>query len=120
MKRTVSIAVRLLILLAGLALSGYLVWRLVGGARIVDFDVETQGPLIVVVFGLLLLLTLGAAVSFYANQHLASTAFLGGILAVMSFVLWLRYPGQANIYRLYFIYGLMVGVLSPLVLDRHH
>lgn len=120
MKKAVYIAVRLLILLAGLVLSGYLVWRLVGGARIVEFNVESQGPLIVVVLGILLLLTLGAAVSFYANRHLASTAFLGGILAIMSFVLWLRYPGQANIYRLYFIYGLIVGVLSPLVLDHYH
>ena len=49
---------------------------------------------------------------------MASTLFLGTLLAVMSFILWIRHPEQADIYRLYFIYGLVVGVLSPFVLDR--
>ena len=100
--------VRLIILLAGLALAGFMIWQLFTGARMLDFDVETRGPLIVVVFSLLLLITLGSAVSF----------FLGTLLAVMSFILWIHHPEQADIYRLYFIYGLVVGVLSPFVLDR--
>jgi len=109
--------VRLIILLAGLALAGFMIWQLFTGARMLDFDVETRGPLIVVVFSLLLLITLGSAVSFFANRHMASTLFLGTLLAVMSFILWIRHPEQADIYRLYFIYGLVVGVLSPFVLD---
>lgn len=56
--------VRLIILLAGLALAGFMIWQLFTGARMLDFDVETRGPLIVVVFSLLLLITLGSAVSF--------------------------------------------------------
>nr|WP_302320178.1 hypothetical protein [Lactobacillus intestinalis] len=118
MKKMAVWIVRLIILLAGVALAGFMIWQLFTGARMLDFDVETRGPLIVVVFSLLLLITLGSAVSFFANRHMASTLFLGTLLAVMSFILWIRHPEQADIYRLYFIYGLVVGVLSPFVLDR--
>ncbi|KRL88784.1 hypothetical protein FC46_GL001395 [Lactobacillus kalixensis DSM 16043] len=97
-----------------------MIWQLVTGTRMLDFNVQTKGPLIVVVFGILLLLTIGAAVSFFANQHLSSTVFLSGLLAVMAFILWIRHPEQADIYRLYFIYGLVVSVLSPLCLNKNH
>ncbi len=118
MKKNIAMVVRIIVLLLGLGLTIYMIWQLMNGASILDFNVENQGPLIVVVFSIMLLLTLGAAVSFFANKHLASTMYMGGILALMSFILWLRHPEQANIYRLYFIYGLLVGVLSPLVLNH--
>lgn len=118
MKKTISMIIRIIVLVLGLCLAGYMVWQLISGAPALDFDVETQGPLIVVVFGILLLLTIGAAVSFFANRHLSSTIYLGSILAVMSFILWIRHPEQASIYRLYFIYGLLVGLLSPFFLDH--
>ncbi len=120
MKKTISMIIRIVILLLGLALAGYMIWQLMTGTRMLDFDVQTQGPLIVVVFGILLLLTLGASVSFFANNHESSTIFLGGILAMMSLILWIRHPEQADIYRLYFIYGLLVGLLSPLFLNKKH
>lgn len=118
MKKNISMIVRLIILLLGLCLAGFMVWQLFTGTRMLDFDVQTQGPLIVVVFGILLLLTLGAAISFFANKHFSSTIYLGSVLAVMALILWIRHPEQADIYRLYFIYGLVVGLLSPFVLDR--
>lgn len=118
MKKTISMIVRVIVLLLGLCLAGYMIGQLISGTPTLDFDVETQGPLIVVVFDILLLLTIGASVSFFANKHPSSTIYLGGILALMSFILWLRHPEQANIYRLYFIYGLLVGLLSPFFLDH--
>lgn len=118
MKKTISLIIRIIILLMGLGLAGFMVYQLVTGTRMLDFDVQTQGPLIVVVFGILLLLTLGASVSFFANKHFSSTIYLGGVLAMMALILWIRHPEQADIYRLYFIYGLLVGLLSPFFLDR--
>lgn len=120
MNKIVSRVARIIVLLIGLCLAGFMIWQLFTGTRMLDFDVQTQGPVIVVVFGILLLLTLGAAVSFFANKHFSSTIFLGGILAAMALILWIRHPEQADIYRWYFIYGLVVGLLSPLVLDHHN
>lgn len=114
----VSKIIRAIILVLGLGLAGFMIWQLMSGTHLLDFDIQNQGPLIVVVFSILLLLTIGAAVSFFANQHFSSTIFLGGLLAVMALILWIRHPDQADIYRLYFIYGLLVGLLSPLVLNR--
>lgn len=119
MNKTRTKTIRFLVLLVGLILAAYMIWRLLTGAELVGFSQQSQGPLIIVVFGLVLLCTLGAAFSFFANQHLSSTMFLGGLLTLMAFVLWLRQPGQADLYRLYFIYGLLVLLLSPLVLDHH-
>lgn len=119
MKRTGSLIVRIIMLLLGIGLAVFMIWQLFTGTRMLDFDVETQGPLIVVVFSILLLLTIGSAVSFFANQHFSSTIYLGGVLAMMALILWLRHPAQADIYRLYFIYGLLVGLLSPFVLDHN-
>lgn len=119
LKKTVSLITRIIILLLGLGLAGFMIWQLFTGTRMLDFDVQTQGPVIVVVFGILLLLTLGTAFSFFANQHFSSTIYLGGVLAMMALILWIRHPEQADIYRLYFIYGLLVGLLSPFVLDHN-
>lgn len=118
MNKAMATVIRVIVLILGLALTGFMVWQLFTGTRMLDFDVQTKGPVIVVVFGILLLLTLGSAVSFFANRHYASTIYLGGVLAAMALILWLRHPDQADIYRLYFIYGLVVGLLSPLVLDK--
>lgn len=118
MNKTASLIVRIIILTCGLALSGFMIWQLLSGARMLDFDVDTQGPLIVVVFSILLLLTLGSAISFFVNRHFASTLYLAGILAMMALILWWRHPEQADIYRLYFIYGLITLFISPFVLDR--
>lgn len=118
MKKAVSLIVRLIILVLGLGLAVFMIWQLFTGARILDFNVETQGPLIVVVFWILLLLTLGSAVSFFSNRHYSSTIFLGAILAIMAFILWIKHPEQADIYRWYFIYGLLVGICSPFFLAK--
>ncbi|RVU70048.1 MULTISPECIES: hypothetical protein [Lactobacillus] len=119
MKELLTKITRIVVLLLGIVLALYMMWQLFTGTRMLDFDVESKGPLIVVVFGILLLLTIGASVSFFFNRHYTSTIFLGAILAVMSFILWIRHPEQADIYRLYFIYGLVVGLLSPFVLDHN-
>lgn len=118
MRKFISMLVRLIVFLAGLALTGFMVWQLVSGARMLDMDIETKGPVIIVVFSLLLLITLGTAVSFLANRHMVSTLLLGALLAVMAFVLWIRHPDQADIYRWYFVYGLVSGVLSPFVINK--
>lgn len=118
MKKMMRQLVRLLVLICGLALTLYMIWQLMSGAQMLNFNLQTEGPLIVVVFSILLLLTLGTAISFFANQHLAATLYLAGILTVMAFILWLRHPQQANLYRLYFIYGLLVVLLSPLFLKK--
>lgn len=118
MKKFVSMVIRIIVFLTGIALSGFLVWQLINGATMLDMNVETKGPVIVVVFGLLLLITLGTAVSFLANRHMISTLFLGAMLAIMAFVLWLRHPDQGNIYIWYFVYGLASGVLSPFVISK--
>lgn len=118
MKKIITKLVRLLVLLCGLGLTLYMIWQLMSGTQMLNFNLQTQGPLIVVVFSILLLLTLGTAISFFANQHLAATIYLAAVLTVMAFILWLRHPEQANIYRLYFIYGLLVVLLSPLLLKK--
>lgn len=118
MNKLIYPLIRSIVLLLGLALGGFMVWQLLTGTRMLDFDTQTKGPLIVVVFGILLLLTLACAVSFFANRHFAATIYLGGVLAMMALILWVRHPDQADIYRLYFLYGLIVGLLGPLVLDR--
>lgn len=119
MKKAISLIGRLIILLLGLGLAGFIIWQLFTGTRMLDYNVETKGPLIVVIFGILLLLTLGSAVSFFSNRHFSSTIFLGCALAVLAFILWIRHPEQADIYRWYFIYGLIVGICSPFFLAKH-
>ena len=106
MNKTSSLIIRISVLVLGLILAGFMVWQLFTGTRMLDFDIQTKGPLIV------------AAISFFANQHFSSTIYLGGVLAVMAFILWIRHPEQADIYRWYFIYGLLVGLLSPFVLNK--
>ncbi|MGQ5708491.1 hypothetical protein [Lactobacillus sp. PSON] len=118
MKKFVSMVIRILVFLAGIALSGFLVWQLMNGVSMLDMNVETKGPVIVVIFGLLLLITLGTAISFLANRHMVSTLFLGALLAIIAFVLWIRHPDQGNIYTWYFVYGLASGVLSPFVISK--
>lgn len=119
MKRSISLTIRVLILILGLGLSAFMLWQLVTGSHMLDFNIETQGPVIIVVFSILLLLTLGSAISFFSNRHFSSTIFLGGLLAVAAFILWLLHPEQADIYRWYFIYGLLVGICSPLFLTKN-
>lgn len=118
MRKFISMVIRVVIFLIGLCLSGFIVWQLISGAPLLDMDIQTKGPVIVVIFGLLLLITLGTAVSFLANKHMVSTLFLGALLAIMAFILWIQHPDQADIYRWYFIYGLVSGVLSPFVISK--
>lgn len=113
MKKIISFLVRLIILFAGLVLAAFLVWQLCTNAPLLNVDIQTKGPAIVVIYGLLALLALGSAVSFFADQNMGSTIFLGVILAVIAIILWVRDQDLANIYRWYFIYGLLVAVLSP-------
>ena len=118
MTKKICLIVRIIVLALGLSLAAYMIWQLFSGARMLDFDINTRGPLIVVVFSILLLLTIGAAVSYVSNLHYSSTIFLGSLLAIMSGILWVRHPEQADIYRLHFIYGLVVAVSGPFVLEK--
>ena len=44
---------------------------------------------------------------------MGSTIFLGGLLTVIAIILWIQNQDLADIYRWYFIYGLLVSLLSP-------
>ena len=44
MNKTVSLIIRIIVLIVGLALSGYMIWQLMTGTRMLDFNVQTQGP----------------------------------------------------------------------------
>lgn len=118
MRKFVSLVIRIIIFLVGICLAGFMIWQLLSGASMLDMNIETKGPVIIVVFSLLLLITLGTAVSFVSNRHMVATLLLGAVLAIMAFVLWIRHPDQADIYRWYFIYGLVSGVLSPFVISK--
>lgn len=120
MRKFISMVIRIVVFLVGVGLSGFMIWQLLIGAPMLDMDVETKGPVIIVVFGLLLLITLGTGISFIANQHMVSTLFLGAILAIMAFILWIRHPDLADIYRWYFVYGLISCVLSPFVISKEN
>ncbi|WP_308555106.1 hypothetical protein [uncultured Lactobacillus sp.] len=113
MNKFVSFIVRLIVLLAGIALAGFLVWQMFTDATLLDVDVLTKGPVIVVVYGLIALISLGAGASFFTDKNLGSTIFLGALLAVIALILWMQNQDLANIYRWYFIYGLLVSLLSP-------
>lgn len=118
MQKVISMIIRIVIFLVGISLSGFMVWQLLTGASMLDMDIQTRGPVIIVIFSLLLLITLGTAVSFLANKHMVSTLLLGALLAIMAFALWIQHPDQADIYRWYFIYGLVSCVLSPFVISK--
>lgn len=113
MKKFGSFFVRLIVLLAGIVLAGFLVWQLFTDATLLDVDVQTKGPVIVVIYSLIALISLGAGASFFTDKNLGSTIFLGAVLTVIALILWVQNQDLANIYRWYFIYGLLVSVLSP-------
>lgn len=114
MKKAFTFIFRLLVLLCGLALAGFMVWQLFTDASMLDVDVQTKGPAIVVIYSLIALIVLGAAVSFFTDKNMGSTIFLGGLLTVIAIILWIKNQDLADIYRWYFIYGLLVSLLSPL------
>ena len=113
MKKFTSFIVRLIILLAGIALAGFMVWQLFSGAPLLDVDVQAKGPAIIVIFSLVALIALGAGVSFYTDKNMGSTIFLGALLTVAAIILWVKNQDLADVYRWYFIYGLLVALLSP-------
>lgn len=113
LNKAISFIVRLVILLIGIALAGFLVEQFFTDATLLDVDIQTKGPVIIVIFGLLALVTLGAAASFFTAKNIGSTIFLGALLTIFALILWLKNQDLANIYRWYFIYGLLVAVLCP-------
>lgn len=113
MKKFISFIIRLVVLIAGITLSGFLVWQLFTDVPLLDMDVQTKGPVIVVLFSIIALISLGAGVSFFTDKNLGSTIFLGVLLAVIAIILWVQNQDLADIYRWYFIYGLIVALLSP-------
>ncbi len=113
MKKFVSFIIRLIVLLAGIALAGFMVWQFFTDASMLDVDIQTQGPVIIVIFSLVALIALGASVSFFTDKNMGSTIFLGALLTVIALILWLKNQNLADIYRWYFIYGLLVAVLCP-------
>ncbi|CBL51376.1 hypothetical protein [Lactobacillus crispatus] len=113
MKQTLTFVFRLLVLLCGTALAGFIVWQLFTNAPMLDVNVQTKGPVIIVIYSLVALITLGAAISFFTDKNMGSTIFLGGLLTVIAIILWIQNQDLADIYRWYFIYGLLVSLLSP-------
>ena len=113
MKKTLTFVFRLLVLLCGIALAGFIVWQLFTNAPMLDVNVQTKGPVIIVIYSLVALITLGAAISFFTDKNMGSTIFLGGLLTVIAIILWIQNQDLADIYRWYFIYGLLVSLLSP-------
>ena len=113
MKKFISFIIRLVVLIAGITLAGFLVWQLFTDVPLLDMDVQTKGPVIVVLFSIIALIPLGAGVSFFTDKNLGSTIFLGVLLAVIAIILWVQNQDLADIYRWYFIYGLIVALLSP-------
>ncbi len=112
MKKFISFIIRLVVLIAGITLAGFLVWQLFTDVPLLDMDVQTKGPVIVVLFSIIALISLGAGVSFFTDKNLGSTIFLGVLLAVIAIILWMQNQDLADIYRWYFIYGLIVALLS--------
>ena len=82
MKKFISFIIRLVVLIAGITLAGFLVWQLFTDVPLLDMDVQTKGPVIVVLFSIIALISLGAGVSFFTDKNLGSTIFLGVLLAV--------------------------------------
>lgn len=113
MKNFITIAVRLLILVAGIALAGFIFWQLLTDASMLDVDIQTMGPTILVIFSLLALITLATSISFFTNKNAGSTILLGAVLTIFALVLWYQNQDLADIYRWYFIYGLLAAVFSP-------
>ena len=113
MKKTLTFVFRLLVLLCGIALAGFIVWQLFTNAPMLDVNVQTKGPVIIVIYSLVALITLGAAISFFTDKNMGATIFLGGLLTVIAIILWIQNQDLADIYRWYFIYGLLVSLLSP-------
>lgn len=62
-------------LLCGLALAGFMFWQLFTDASMLDVDVQTKGPVIVVIYSLVALIVLGAAVSFSLIKIWAQRSF---------------------------------------------
>ncbi len=77
-------------MLAGIALAGFMVWQLFSDATLLDVDVQTKGPAIIVIFSLIALIALGAGVSFYTDKNMGSTIFLGALLTVIALILWVK------------------------------
>lgn len=46
MKKTLTFVFRLLVLLCGIALAGFIVWQLFTNAPMLDVNVQTKGPVI--------------------------------------------------------------------------
>ena len=113
MKKTLTVVFRLLVLLCGIALAGFIVWQLFTNAPMLDVNVQTKGPVIIVIYSLVALITLGAAISFFTDKNMGSKILLGGLLTVIAIILWIQNQDLADIYRWYFIYGLLVSLLSP-------
>ena len=51
-----------------------------------DVNVQTKGPVIIVIYSLVALITLGAAISFFTDKNMGSTIFLGGLLTVIAII----------------------------------
>ncbi|EEJ77012.1 hypothetical protein HMPREF0492_0149 [Lactobacillus acidophilus ATCC 4796] len=75
MKKFISFIIRLVVLIAGITLAGFLVWQLFTDVPLLDMDVQTKGPVIVVLFSIIALISLGAGVSFFTDKNLGSTIF---------------------------------------------
>lgn len=67
-----------------------MVWQLFSDATLLDVDVQTKGPAIIVIFSLIALIALGAGVSFYTDKNMGSTIFLGALLTVIALILWVK------------------------------
>ena len=120
MKKTLTFVFRLLVLLCGIALAGFIVWQLFTNAPMLDVNVQTKGPVIIVIYSLVALITLGAAISFFTDKNMGSTIFLGGLLTVIAIFLWIQNQDLADIYLLYFIYGPLVSLLIPFFRKEHY
>ena len=70
MKKTLTFVFRLLVLLCGIALAGFIVWQLFTNAPMLDVNVQTKGPVIIVIYSLVALITLGAAISFFTDKNM--------------------------------------------------
>ena len=111
MKKTLTFVFRLLVLLCGIALAGFIVWQLFTNAPMLDVNVQTKGPVIIVIYSLVALITLGAAISFFTDKNMGSTIFLGGLLTVITIILWIQNQDLADIYHWYLIYGILVSLI---------
>ncbi len=75
-----------------------------------DMDVKLKEP---VICGFSIMCLIFSAGVFFTDKNLGSTIFLGVLLAVIAIILWVQNQDLADIYRWYFIYGLIVALLSP-------